>query len=435
MTQLQLGIAREIITPAVGGRLYGYDPHIRSTTVNDDLTATAFFFQQGNTRALMISLTICEMQTALAARLRADIEKQFGIPAAHCLLCATHTHSGPNVAGTIGWGDIDAPYCENIFIPAIFRAVKRALHSLTPVKVSVAAGKSHVGINRRELTVENAIVLGQNPWGCLDTTMTILSFFDMTDKPIANMIHYGAHGTAAGPNTEITRDWSGLMTDALEAESGAVTAFFNGTMGDIGPRISNGKTVGDLHYVYELGEIAARDAVAIWHTRSEARHLSLRVSAKTLALPQQPRMPYEEAKTRLSQCRSGSCGENELLRAHLEDVVHSYENGENENTAFASEQILLALGDVVFASFPFEIFSQIGLRCDHAVEGRTVRVLSNVNGFEGYFVTEDALCRGGYEVNIFRYMHRQPFADNADFHLMKQTVDHIEEMKQAQPPV
>ena len=42
MEKLYLGVAREIITPAIGGQLYGYRPDIFSESVEDDLTVTAY---------------------------------------------------------------------------------------------------------------------------------------------------------------------------------------------------------------------------------------------------------------------------------------------------------------------------------------------------------------------------------------------------------
>ena len=62
----------------------------------------------------------------------------------------------------------------------------------------------------------------------------------------------------------ITREWSGVMTDAVEKDSGAITAFFNGPEGDVGPRLSNGRTVGDLSHVHELGKMAAKDALKLY---------------------------------------------------------------------------------------------------------------------------------------------------------------------------
>ena len=194
MNALQLGVARAVITPTVGGCLYGYQPDVFSETVADDLTATAFYFRQGDTEALMVNLTVCEINTVLCDRIRGMIEQRCGIPAACCRLCATHTHSAPNVAGGIGWGDLDMSYIEEIFIPSILKAAAEAVACARPVKMAVACGNSAVGVNRRELNGDNHIVFGQNPWAPYDPRMTIVSFADEHGVTVANMIHYGAHG-------------------------------------------------------------------------------------------------------------------------------------------------------------------------------------------------------------------------------------------------
>ena len=63
MDQLHLGVAREIITPEIGGQLYGYRPNIFSERVADDLTATAFYFKQGDKECILISVTVCSVKT------------------------------------------------------------------------------------------------------------------------------------------------------------------------------------------------------------------------------------------------------------------------------------------------------------------------------------------------------------------------------------
>ena len=62
------------------------------------------------------------------------------------------------------------------------------------------------------------------------------------------------------------------------------------------------------------------------------------------------------------------------------------------------------------------------------VDGKQVLCVSNTNGFEGYFVTEDAICRGGYEVEMFLYGRPQKFCDNADWHLMKQMTQSVKRL-------
>lgn len=191
MEKLQLGIAREIITPPIGCQLYGYRPDVFSESVADDLTVTAFYFRQGATQALMLSVTVCLIRTGLSRQILSLIEEQFSIPKENCMLCATHTHSGPNTAGTSGWGDIDREYCEKIFVPAILSATGKAVRGIQPVKMGTARGISLTGINRRELSPKNTVILGQNPWGCFNPQMTVISFVDDRGGYEVTMFLYG----------------------------------------------------------------------------------------------------------------------------------------------------------------------------------------------------------------------------------------------------
>ena len=50
MEKLYMGVARENITPKVGGQLYGYSPDVFSKSVADDLTATAFTLSRAVSR-------------------------------------------------------------------------------------------------------------------------------------------------------------------------------------------------------------------------------------------------------------------------------------------------------------------------------------------------------------------------------------------------
>ena len=98
-----LGIGRTVITPPVGTNLYGYRPDVISESVHDDLTATAFCFRQGETAALLISLTVCSIGDPLCDKLRVLLADACGIPRKNCIIHAIHTHSGPILNPTTGW--------------------------------------------------------------------------------------------------------------------------------------------------------------------------------------------------------------------------------------------------------------------------------------------------------------------------------------------
>ena len=431
MNDLFMGVSREIISPKVGALLYGYVPDLHSTKVADDLTATAFYFKQGDKSALMISLAVCEINTDLSDEIRNLIEEKFKIPKENCILAAFHTHSGPNVTGTEGWGDIDREYCSEIFIPGIISATGKAIEKAEKVTVGIAKGDSLVGVNRREIRANNKIDFGQNPWGCFNPRMTVISFKNDEGNVVANIIHYGAHCTAAGRNTEISRDWAGVMVDSLEKESGGITAFFNGAEGDVGPRLSNGGTTGDMSHVKETGEIAGRDAIRIFKEIKDFSAMELKASQTMIEIPLKKRLSKEAAKEMYEAYKHHTVNVWGMTRVHLEKVIASYEEGYEDKEFIEIPQVVIGIGNVFFASTPFEPFSEIGLRADKMAEDSDVLLLSNSNGAEGYFITEDALCRGGYDVNMWLYKDIQPYADNADWHLALKTAEHIKKVKES----
>ncbi len=429
MEKLLLGVAREIITPEIGGQLYGYRPDVFSTTVEDDLTVTAFYLKQGETEALMVSATVCLINTELADAILTQISQKTGVPKNNIILSTTHTHSGPNTAGAYGWGDIDRKYCDEILVPKILSACQRASGDTQEVTMHSAMGQSLVGINRRQLSQKgNSVFLGQNPWGPYNPNMTVISFKDATGGCVANMIHYGCHGTAAGANTEISRDWSGLMTDALEEATGGITAFFNGPEGDVGPRLSNGETTGDISYVRELGKVAAEDVLRIYNSGLKQQETVISADTFETPIPYMERKPEAEARAVIERHKNDKVNAMGYVRRQSELTVEAYEKGLPNETEFKFPQTIIRLGELVFTSFPFELFSEIGMRIDTFFPDKNILSLSNTNGSEGYFATEDALCRGGYEITMYRYGHIQSFAENADFALIKATVDNINKL-------
>ncbi len=426
MNKLMIGIAREIITPKVGGNLYGYSPNVYSTKIEDDLTSTAFYFEYGKQKALLISITVCEISTVLCGKIRRLIQNETGVPKENIMLCATHTHSAPNVAGTDGWGDIDAEYCESIFMPALVSVSKKAALNTKHASVGIAYGESLVGVNRRETMADGRVDFGQDINAPFNPRMTVISFKGDDGKILANLIHYGAHGTAAGCNTEVTRDWPGVMTDALEAHTGAVTAFINGTIGDAGPRLSNGKTVGSLKYVYELGKIAAADAIRIYDGMKEYVEADFTVSQNEVRIPYKKIIPLEEARKIYGEYGEQSTNVGGLIRAYAKKIMELYEKGNENREYFSFGQTVIKLSDIILVGYPFEIFCNIGKNVDDSIQSHSVLSVCNVNGFEGYFATEDEVPKGGYEILVYLYSRPWQFCENADKILSSESTANIE---------
>ena len=419
--QFLAGAARAVITPPVGACLYGYKPNWESTSVHDDLTLTAAAFRQGSLSALLVTVEVGDIHTDLCNEIRCALEIETGIPAAHILLSATHTHSAPNVSGMEGWGEIDRPFYENILLPGALQAGCEAVRALRPAQIAVGTTRSEVGINRREIRPDGSVALGQNPFGAYDPEMTVACVRGTDGKGILNLIHYGCHGTACGLNREITRDWSGVMIDRVEKETGVLTAFWNGAVGDVGPRLTNGETTGNLGYALELGGVAAADAMRAVRSLGGFHDGTLACFADQVRLPYAPTPTLEEVRSALDAIQNPDTLINldKLTYAHYKDVCALLGSGTAEHpTHFSFPFCAVSLGDVLFVPTPYEIFSEITLRLRTYLPWPHTLCLSNTNGYCGYFPSQDQICRGGYEVDVFRTGSLYNLTENADQHLI-----------------
>ncbi len=420
------GAAREIITPKIGTNLYGYAPDVISTEVHDDLTLSAIAFGDGERTLIIVSVDLAELNTDLVTEMRAACADACGTALSDVIITTTHNHCAPNLSGLSGWGDIDRDYCA-VFLPALLRAVRAAVARMADAEIGVATGKSAVGINRRETAQNGETVLGQDPQGLYDDRMTVIRIREReTGVGIVDLIHYGCHGTACGCSTIITRDWPGGMIDGMEAHTGTLTVFVNGAIGDVGPRLSNGGTTGDITYVESLGAIAAADAVRIADTVTEYRTSTLKKFIGTVHLPHIAPPSLDDvrrekealgAPEKLVNCEG-------LHYQHLCDLEawHMDEGREDVPRAFKFDMPIFAIGDILMLPYPYEIFSDTSIRL-RGLSGYTHTLcLSCADGYNGYLPSQDQLCRGGYEVAVFRYASLFPLAPDTDDHLIDETL-------------
>ncbi len=427
------GAARKDTTPELGTFLYGYRPDIACKSVHDPLSVTALAVSQNGRTALILTAEIGDIQTELCGKLADEIAKHCNVDKRNILISSTHTHTAPNLSGTVGWGDIDTKYYEEIFLPATLGASADALSSMRPAEIAIGVTESKVGINRRRQFENGDIGLGQNPHACYDPIMTVVSVRGAEDKKgILNLIHYGCHGTSAGLADAVSRDWSGIMIDRLEHETQTLTAFWNGAIGDVGPRLTNGETTGNLKYTEELGGVAAADAVRAYKNKGGYHAGVLEIFNDTVHLPYKEMPTLEETNKKLSRFTNPEELINiaRLEYEHYKETKDFLENGDGViPEAFTFPQTIISLGDVVLIPFPFEMFSEISMRLRNYSPYPYTLCLSCTNGYNVYLPSEDQLCRGGYEVACFMYGSLFPLASNTDQSIINENLRIIRENK------
>ncbi len=423
------GVGREIITPPLGTPLYGYANKRPAVSVHDDLKVTAFAFENEKERIIMISADICLLESDEVSVIQKMVSEATGVPTYAITFSSTHTHSGPAPHFSAGWGNKNTEYIETILRPMTVKAAISATRNMRDAVMGVGTVDSMVGVNRREIKRDGTIELGQNPWGVFDKKMTVVSFRGTDGSGIGSMVHYGCHGTAAGRDPVITRDWSGVMNDALERESGMPSALFIGPLGDTGPRLSNGCTVGDIKLMEELGSRAAYDAVNAYKTIRTYHVPEMKVLYGKARLPYKPIISREEAKAKLDELGDPSKLFGIDLKAHekYSNVIKIYESNTARESYLEFDQMIITIDSVAFVQFPFEIFSEIAIRiARHSPYTHTLS-LNNTNGTYAYFPTKSQLPLGGYEVEMFGLFTTYTLVDDADTCMVNESLRLLEE--------
>ncbi|MBE6884823.1 MAG: hypothetical protein E7487_09490 [Ruminococcaceae bacterium] len=431
---LKAGVGRVVITPPLGTILCGYSPGRPAQAVGDDLHAIAAAFTYGDTKALVITLDVLGCPPSYSDEIRLAVEKETGVPFGSIIVNTSHTHSAPVIGvRRSGLGNGNTDYMYNNLLPNSVKAAAEAVKNLRPALFGVASTDSYIASNRRSITPDGKIGLGQCPWGLMDKEMTVLSFKDAeTGSIILNMIHYSAHATASGTDPEITRDWPGPMKDILERETGGISLFLAGSNGETGPRCPNGDTTQSYEAALELGKCAGLDAVSAWRKIKEWRNVPVVVVNGDVTIPYEPLPPKEVALAEKEKLVSEEylCSQkrfsevNEIVR--WEEILDEYESG-NIKSHYVFPQSIIAIGNTAIVPFQFEMFIEMTLRLRLYSKFTHTLSLSNANGALAYLPSQDQICRGGYEIWQFRFANTYKLVDDADNYMVTENLKLLDE--------
>lgn len=402
------------ITPHSALYLFGY-PHVERTSIgiNDRLLSSALYLFDGRTALLFVANDIIFIGKDTARRVRQRIEQATGIPAAHILISATHTHSGPSTVDYISLADdplvpkVDQAYLR-IFEDGIVEAAIQAYHSARPAEAGLAtADGTGVGTNRR------------SPDGPSDPQVPVLLVRSAADsEPIACMIVCSMHPTVLREaSTVVSADFPGMARRYLQEHTlgpNCAVLHHTGPAGDQSPRhVIQGNTVAETQRLGELLGRAVAEAVAgITFTAD----LDTATRRAAVDLPRRAFPPVADAAhqldlaaQRLADLRAAGVARQEVRRAEVdwfgaEELLRLAELAAagRLNAVYASclpaEIQAMRIGSWTFVGWPGEVFVEHALAVK--AQAANTYVISLANGdLQGYIPTEAAVLEGGYEAS------------------------------------
>ncbi|MFZ5917392.1 MAG: neutral/alkaline non-lysosomal ceramidase N-terminal domain-containing protein [Chloroflexota bacterium] len=415
MKTLAAGAAFVDISPQNPQFLYGY-PHVErySTGIHDPLLSSALYLSDGQTEILFVANDIIYIGQDTAQRVRQRIEAASGVPAAHIMLTASHTHSGPKTVELLSnehdpvIPPVDPAYLQ-WFEEGIFRAAVAARQSACPARLGLAvADGSGIGTNRRDPV--NGPIDPQTPVLMVQTAGG--------ERNIACMLVYSMHPTALHEDsTLVSADFPGMARQFLQQTvlgQGCPVLHHTGPAGNQSLRyVTRENTFAEAK---RLGRMLAQAVQKVMPQITYTSQVSLSAAQGFVELPRREFPSMEEAQTqleraeaRLAQLRREGAARQEIRSAEVNwfgaeetlTLTRAACQGRLETvyrSCLPAEVQVFQVGPWAFVSWPGEIFVEHAL----AVKARRPNtfVISLANGeLQGYIVTEKAARQGGYEVS------------------------------------
>jgi neutral ceramidase len=401
---LKGGCAKVNITPPLGIPLIGsYGKP--SDDILDELYAKALVLNDGNTAVAIVSADLLYTPLEeITNPVREIIKEKTGIPKQNILICATHTHSGPEVfartklpsTGRMPASGIDQNYLQ-VLIRKMADTAVIAHKNMKEVKIGAAKGHiPEIVYNRRPKTSDGSVKMAftlpgeviatkkikTGPEGCvkvtfdckqeeaqlefgpIDPDVCVLRVEDANGGMVGSVVNFGCHPVCIYPylSTSVSADYPAYATGVVEQVEGGICLFTLGLAGDavpvvrgVKPRERMGKALGS-EALKRLQMVTTTDSVTLKALKKEVEF-----ATKKEADP------------------------NET------------EGGDKNKDYIKTEVQVLRLGDIYILGLPGEVLVEVGSEIKKKAGLENLFIVTLSNDTIGYVCHSGAYEEGGYE--------------------------------------
>ncbi len=387
--------AKVDITPPLGITLIGSQGK-PSDAVLDELYAKAMVLNDGTTTLTILSADLLYTPLEeITAPVRAAIHERLGIPGRNVMVCATHTHSGPEVftrlkvprEGRLDPAQIDQAYLQ-VLVRRMADAVTIASRNMQDVRIGVATGKlPEVLYNRRptndegrastvftlppevaatrkieesrdgDVRVTFTLPSTQAPldFGPVDPTVFVLRMENAGNRMVGSLIGFGCHPVSIYPylSTTVSADYPARATRVVEQAEGGICLFTLGLAGNTVP-LQRGPGPCD-----QIGKALGGEALRRLQSAPTTGDIALAAATREITLP----------------------------------VKATSASGNSVST----EIQVLKLGNTFLVGLPGEVLVEVGLAIKSKAGVENLFIVTLANDVIGYVCPARAYEQGGYE--------------------------------------
>src|SRR5581483_11848484 len=205
---MKAGAARISIEPPLGLPMIGFVRMWQSASGHGlPLEATALVLE-GEARVVLLGVDTLGIQAPEVDRLRERVAEAAATDPLHVLLNWNHTHLAPPGGRSFirALAQVDDPelterlerYVDELHAKVV-EVAREAAANLEPARVVWGVGSLPDSVNRRERR-NGSVVLGWNPEGVVDRSVTVLQARRPDESAIGTLVGYGCHTVTTGPD-------------------------------------------------------------------------------------------------------------------------------------------------------------------------------------------------------------------------------------------
>ena len=421
-TTLKAGSATANITPPLGAEIIGGFRPRYAENVDDELFAKALVVDNGLTRIALVTCDLIAIPEKMADAAKARIADRCGIPAAHVMVNATHTHTAVAVTNLLGVGE-DTDYTD--WVPLkMADAVELAVWRLKPARMGFASvDEERITFNRRWHMKDGTVRFNPGiehpdlvePTGTIDPELAMM-FVEADDgTPISAVANFSLHYIGTDNGNALSADYFGHFDRLMRHYLGdtCISLLWNAASGQINNTDFSGQTKWTArghqqavkmanvlagHFITEMQFMEMHntldlsgDLATLTFQRKQITAEDLKVAEQVLSVPQGTYNAYETGPF--------SWVVGQPIPTTLVDIYAL----ECQRLAKLPEQMtapiqVIRLGEAAIVALPGEVFVETGTSIKAASNTGPLFLVSLANGYIGYICTDKALTQeGGYE--------------------------------------
>ena len=419
------GAATSNITPPLDEPIVGNWSQPPAQHVHDELHARCLVLDDGTTRLALVLVDNVGIPREVYDAAKVIIQDKTGIPAAHVLCAATHTHSSISARGRCKVMPSESLSDYQLFVgQRIADGVRRAVNHLEPARIGWGRGTEPNEVFNRRYFMKpgtptpnpfggtDQVVMNPgrgNPdilraAGPTDPAVPFLAIQTRAGRPLALLANYALHYVGPRSGATISADYFGVFADRVQQLLGAdrldppfVGMLSNGASGDI----NNINWLKKHHHqaapyeqMNKVAQEVAQTVYQAYQTLSFHDWVELGVRQTELTLAVRKPTPEEVERAQVILDRP-----DEAKSYHSREKVYAQRTMLLHESPDEVDIILQAfrIGDLGVCAIPFEVFVEIGLELKQRSPWSQTMVVSHANGSYGYLPTEQQHQWGGYE--------------------------------------